>query len=300
MLIAGESDVGKTQLAVEIAYEAYNDGATVLHGRCDNEVQVRFQPFETVLRQSIADADAVGALPTLGPLGGELVRLVPEVTSLLPDLAPPVNADPETEQYRLFDAVSQWLQALAQVSPVVCVIDDLQWATRPTLQLLRHVFRSTPSARLLLLGTYRDTDLGSDHPLTELLTDLPRVPGLDREVLTKLPESVRDVAALRLARLSEATRATLDVAAVIGAEFDFDVLVAAGRLDDDAVLTALDEAVAARLVLEFAPLKYRFAHNIVRETILDGLTDARRSRAHHRVAEAIALLDTRGSRLRKT
>ena len=236
------------------------------------------------------------------------------------------------------------------------VLDDLHWATRPTLHLLRHVFRSSGPSRLLLLGTYRDTEVGRGHPLSELLADLHRVPGLDRHVLTGLreydvvdlldafaghslegpgaelahmvhahrrqpvlrsraatasrgdgalvpveegrwavhapsqlgvPESVREVVGRRVARLSEATSATLELAAVIGAEFDLDVLVAAGRLDEEAVLTALDEGVAARLVLESGPLRYRFAHNIVRATIIDGLTRVRRSRAHRRVAEAI-------------
>lgn len=270
VFIAGDSGAGKTQLAAEIANEAYDDGAFVLHGGCDDGSQAPFQPFATALRQHVVDADAAGVTPVLGRLAGELVRLVPDVASLPPGLTPPIHADPETEQYRLFDAVSQWLQALADESPVVLVIDDLQWAGRPTLQLLRHVFRSTESVPLLLVGTYRDTDVGRDHPLTRLL----------------------EVAALRVAAVSEATTATLEVAALIGEEFDLEVLVRAGRLDDDAVLTALDEAVAARLVLEFAPLRYRFTDDTVRETILDGLTEPRRSRAHHRVTEAIELLGT--------
>ncbi|MEY2432243.1 MAG: hypothetical protein QOC92_1968 [Acidimicrobiaceae bacterium] len=357
MLLAGEPGIGKTQLAIEIAAEAYNAGAVVLHGRCDDGLQVPFQPFAAALRQAIEDAEAIGAVPVLGRLAGELVRLVPDVAPLSLDLAPPIHADPETEQYRLFDAVSQWLQALAHEAPVVLMLDDLHWATRPTLHLLRHVFRSTEPARLLLLGSYRDTEVGRGHPLSELLADLHRVPGLDRHVLPGLreydivdlldafaghslnepgeelahmvhsltdgnpffvrellrhlvetsalvpledgrwsvhaptelgvPESVREVVGRRIARLSEATSATLELAAVIGAEFDLDILVAAGRLDEDAVLTALDEAVAARLVLESGPLRFRFAHNIVRATITDGLTRARRSRGHRRVAEAI-------------
>ena len=357
ILLAGEPGIGKTQLAIEIAYEAHSDGAIVLHGRCDDGLQVPFQPFATALRQSIEDAEAMGSVPTLGRLAGELVRLLPDVAPLALDLAPPIHADPETEQYRLFDAVSQWLHALSQDAPVVLVLDDLHWATRPTLQLLRHVFRSTESARLLMIGSYRDTEVGRGHPLSELLADLHRVPGLDRHILgglreydvvdlldafaghslgatgerlahmvhaltdgnpffvrelqrhlveaealvplddgrwavqmpavLRVPESVREVVGRRLSRVSEATSATLELAAVIGAEFDLDVLVAAGRLDEDAVLTALDEAVAARLVLESGPLRFRFAHNIVRATIVDELTRARRSRAHRRVAEAI-------------
>jgi class 3 adenylate cyclase len=183
VLIAGEPGLGTTQLAIAIADEAYGDGAVVLHGRCDDGLQVPFQPFATALRQSIEDAEAVGAIPVLGRLAGELVRLVPDVARLPINLAPPIHADPETEQYRLFDAVSQWLQALAQESPVVLLLDDLHWATRPTLHLLRHAFRSTEPARLLLLGTYRDTEVGRGHPLTELLANLHRVPGLDRVVL---------------------------------------------------------------------------------------------------------------------
>src|SRR5437763_7934499 len=357
ILLAGEPGIGKTQLAIEIAHEAYAEGAVVLHGRCDDGLQVPFQPFATALRQSIEDAETIGVVPTLGRLAGELVRLVPDVAPLPIELAPPIHADPETEQYRLFDAVSQWLHALAHDAPVVLVVDDLHWATRPTLHLLRHVFRSTESVPLLMIASYRDTEVGRVHPLTELLADLHRVPGLDRHILSGLreydvvdlldafaghslgrpgerlahmvhaltdgnpffirelqrhlveaealvpledgrwavqmpselgvPESVREVVGRRLARVSEATSATLELAAVIGADFDLDVLVAAGRLDEDSVLTALDEAVAARLVLESGPLRFRFAHNIVRATILDELTRARRSRAHRRVAEAL-------------
>ena len=356
VLLAGEPGIGKTQLAIELATEAYAEGALVLHGRCDEGLQVPFQPFATALRQAIEDAESIGRAPILGRLGGELVRLVPDV-ALPIDVSPPIHADPETEQYRLFDAVSQWLHALTAEQPAVFVLDDLHWATRPTLHLLRHVFRSTESARLLLMATYRDTEVGRGHPLSELLADLHRVPGLERHVLTGLreydivdvldafaghslgaageqlahmvhvltdgnpffvrelqrhlvetnalaaledghwevrmpaelgvPESVREVVGRRVARLSEATSATLELASVIGAEFDLDVLVAAGTLDEDAVLTALDEAVAARLVLESGPLRFRFAHNIVRATILDALSRARRSRAHRRVAEAI-------------
>ncbi len=77
----------------------------------------------------------------LGRLAGDLVRLVPEIAERVPDLAPPLRADPETEQYRLFDAVAGWLHATAETAPLVLVLDDLHWATRPTLQLLRHVVR---------------------------------------------------------------------------------------------------------------------------------------------------------------
>jgi predicted ATPase/class 3 adenylate cyclase len=358
VLLAGEPGIGKTQLAIELAAAAHADGALVLHGRCDDGLQVPYQPFAAALGQVLDDAQAAGTPPPLGRLAGELVRLAPEIAALVPDLPPPLRADPETEQYRLFDAVSLWLQAMAESSPVMLVLDDLHWATRPTLHLLRHVLRTSEPTPLFVLGTYRDTELGRGHALSELLADLHRLPGMDRLVIDGLdedevvallnagaghdfglagrslahtihaltdgnpffvrellrhmiesgtiapdadgewailptagpmgvPEGVREVVGRRLGRLSDAASATLGLAAVIGSDFDLDVLVAAGALDEEDVLTALDEAVAARLVLESGPLRFRFAHNIVRATITEGLTRARRSRAHRRVAEAI-------------
>ena len=100
-----------------------------------------------------------------GRYGGELVRLLPELAERIPDLAPPLRSDPETERYRLFDAVAVWLGAASAHEPVLLVLDDLQWAAKPTLLLLRHVVRAAEPTGLLVVGTYRDTELDQDHPL---------------------------------------------------------------------------------------------------------------------------------------
>ena len=47
----------------------------------------------------------------------------------------------------------------AKASPLVLVLDDLHWADRATLQLLAHLARELGRSRILVLGTYRDTDL---------------------------------------------------------------------------------------------------------------------------------------------
>ena len=61
------------------------------------------------------------------------------------------RADPDTERYALFDAVTQLLVAAAAESPVLLVIDDLHWAGKTTLPLLRHVLRDAGDVRLLVL-----------------------------------------------------------------------------------------------------------------------------------------------------
>jgi DNA-binding SARP family transcriptional activator len=352
VLIAGEPGVGKTRLAAELADRAARD-APVLAGRCDEDLGVPYQPFVEALREYVAHGTPTTLRAGLGRWAGELTRLVPEIAELLGDLDPPLRADPETERHRLFDAVASWLAAAGAGGRVLLLLDDLHWAPRPTLQLLRHVTRSPLTAALVVVATYRDTETGRGHPLTALLADLRRQPGVERmhldglgeaavtallhgaapdspvdpalartihaetegvpffvlELLRHLaetgmlrspdarlhleeaglPDGVREVMGRRLSRLDAGTVEVLRIAAVVGAEFDPAVVRAAGGHDEDAVLDALEEAGMARLLVEVGgPVpRYRFAHALVRATVLDELTAARRAAWHRRIAVAL-------------
>ncbi|MGH8974531.1 MAG: ATP-binding protein [Acidimicrobiia bacterium] len=188
-LLAGEPGVGKTRLAAEVATAVHEQGATVLAGRCDEDLGVPYQPFVEALRHFVDHTRGEDLRERLGRYGGELVRLLPELAGRVPDLAPPLKSEPETERYRLFDAVAAWLAAAAAEESVLLVLDDLQWAAKPTLLLLRHVVRTPTPMRLLVLGTYRDTELGPGHPLPELLADLRRDEAIERLSLAGLDES---------------------------------------------------------------------------------------------------------------
>ena len=91
----------------------------------------------------------------------------------------------------------------------------------------------------------------------------------------------------RLSRLSDDANQALRIAAVVGAEFELGVVRAAGDLDEDALLAAIEEAAAARLVTEVSATRFRFAHALVRATLYDSLTAARQVTLHRRTAEAI-------------
>jgi DNA-binding SARP family transcriptional activator/tetratricopeptide (TPR) repeat protein len=192
-LIAGEPGIGKTRLAAELALMAQGDGARVLYGRCDEGLGVPYQPVVEAFREFVEGYDDGDLLPALGRYSGELVRLAPELLDRHPDLPSPMQSDPATEQYRLFEAVTAWLAAASRREPVVLVLDDLHWAARPTILLLRHVARSERPMRLLIVATYRDTELDAPHPLTELLADLR--PAGDVARLTLIGLDPRDVAA---------------------------------------------------------------------------------------------------------
>ena len=75
------------------------------------------------------------------------------------------------------------LARVSALAPIVLVLDDLQWADRPTVQLLRHVVSADAPLRLFVIGTFRDSDIDPDHPLAEALAALHRESGVERIAL---------------------------------------------------------------------------------------------------------------------
>ena len=187
VLVSGEPGVGKTWLVADAALAAHAQGAVVLFGRCDEELGFPYQPFIEALRHVVRHTPAPRLATRLGRYAGELERLLPELAERA-DLPAPIVSDPETERYRLFDAVTNWFVALAVEGPVLFVVDDLQWASKPTLLLLHYVVRSFELSHVCVLATYRQDELGRGHPLPELLAALRRETGVDRLTLHGLTE----------------------------------------------------------------------------------------------------------------
>ena len=359
-LVGGEAGVGKTRLSTHLALDAHGDGATVLYGRCDEDLGVPYQPWAQALGHLVKEAPAPLLDGHVERFGGDLARLVPSLGDRLSELPAARQSDPETERYLLYAAVAGLLEGASEREPVVLILDDLHWADAPTLSLLRHVVTAGPAMRVLVVGTYRDSDLSREHPLTALLADLHREQGVERiklagldredvlalmeavagheleedgralaaeiaretagnpffvgEVLRHLtesgaivqqdggrwrlvgevadlglPQSVREVVGRRVERLGSDARTALSAAAVIGREFDLDLLLAVLGLSEDRLLDLLDEAVAASLLQESSGGTERFAftHGLVEHTLYRDLGRARRARLHKRVAEAL-------------
>lgn len=174
VLVGGEPGSGKSRLVREFATTAADDGALVLYGACDAVVRTPYGPFVEALDHlaRVLDPDELSA--ALGTTGGELTRLLPELAVRVPDLPPPVKADPDTERHRLHTAVNDLLTSVGRPRPVLLVLEDGHWADAPTLLLLRHLARAAGSARVLLLCTFRDTQADVPAMLSETLADLRR------------------------------------------------------------------------------------------------------------------------------
>ena len=196
VLLAGDAGIGKTRLAAELARAAHDDGAAVLYGRCDEAAVAPYQPVVEMLRGWSGGASLDPLRERLGARAAELGLLLGEFGAPAPEQPAAASLRHETDpaRMRLFDAVVALLGEVGAGTPLVAVLDDLQWADRPTLQLLRHLVRSPAPRRVLFVGTYRETEVGEAHPLRELAVDLRREGTLKRVDLDGLDAA--EVAAL--------------------------------------------------------------------------------------------------------
>ena len=360
LLVSGEAGLGKTTVVAETARAAFDAGACVLFGHSEEDLATPYQLFAEALGHLVTHAPEEQLVAHVQAHGSELARLVPALTSRIPDLPKSSATDTDSERYLLFAAVVGILAQVSQDQPLVLVLDDLQWADRASLQLLRHLIAAEQPMRVLALGTYRDSELSHAHPLLETLAALRRQEGVDRielkglddtgvvslmeaaaghalddeavglahavhretdgnpffviEVLRHLtetgaiyqddagqwvakdtggvlalPDSVREVIGTRVGRLGPDAGRVLSVAAVIGRDFDLEVLARATQTSEDDVLDVLDAAAAVSLVRELAdtPGHYSFAHALIQHTLYEDLGLTRRARAHRQVAVAI-------------
>ncbi len=182
--LSGEPGIGKTRLATQFAEEVQGSGGAALYGRADTESLLPYQPLAEVLDDLISHAGSQMTAALEHELE-TLSRPFPNLRRYTP--AMPVVDDQETMRYQVFEAVVSVLVGSSVDTPLLIVLDDLQWADQPTLLLLRHVLRRAEGARLLVVGTFRPDE--PNQALTNLLADLRRERLYDRLNLEGLDET---------------------------------------------------------------------------------------------------------------
>ncbi len=371
LLLSGEPGSGKTRLAREVIVQATLDGAVVLSGACyEFEAATPYLPFVAAIRRWVRDQgyrrfwegsfqrldalldelkakerDDVKLRDVLGESAPQIAKLAPEIEARLGPFPPRPELPAHEERLLFFDAVTHLFAKLARRQSLLFYLDDLHWADSGTLWLLGHLIRNLREERVLIVASYRDTELDRAHPLSKALVDWNRERFTTRIVLKRfnaeethaqiaalldenisgdfseavyretegnpffieevmkalieqgsvrresgqwkrcemtelvIPQSVKEAIGNRLDRVSAECNETLRAAAVLGKTFTIDELMAAADgQNENKLLDALDEAVAAQLLAADRDEAFVFTHDKIREVLYEELNPIRRRR----------------------
>jgi tetratricopeptide (TPR) repeat protein/KaiC/GvpD/RAD55 family RecA-like ATPase len=178
VFLHGEAGIGKTRLARELEAYARSRGMQVLYGRCPALFRMDGVPPYVLWQEVIKDYLEVCTPEQLYKVVGfypvEVCRLVPELKQRLRAVPEAFPLSPEHSRDRLFEAVSQFVTNISRETPLLVILDDLQWTDQSSILLLHYLARGVYRAPLLLLGAYRETDIDDKHPLSSVLAELNR------------------------------------------------------------------------------------------------------------------------------
>ena len=184
LMLAGDPGIGKTRTAEQLSTYARVRGARVLWGRChERDGAPPYWPWSEAIRQYVRESDPVGLRWQLGSRAADVARIVPEIGERLGDLGELPAMDSEQARFRVFDSVAEFLGGASSARPLVIVLDDLHWADEPSLLLLRFLARRLADTGLLIVGAYRDVELGRHHPLAATLGELAEIDAARRIAL---------------------------------------------------------------------------------------------------------------------
>ncbi|KAA0268328.1 MAG: hypothetical protein EDM79_14795, partial [Chloroflexi bacterium] len=285
-LVYGEAGIGKTSL-VEHFINENKKSWRILQGACDSLFTPR----------------------PLGPLYDIAFQTQGQLLALL---------DSESNRTAIFSACLNELKD----QRTILFIEDVHWADEATLDLLKYLGRRIRQTASLMILTFRDDEIGVDHPLRILLGDLASSHALHRipisylsedavqnlakgknidpvelhrqtngnpfyvtEVLaveSGIPGTVRDAVLARAARLSSSARSVLESAAVIGSRAEAWLLSKIVGAESVHV-----EDCIANGMLQLQGEYYAFRHELARQTILEFISPHKKIELHRKVLAAL-------------
>jgi tetratricopeptide (TPR) repeat protein/KaiC/GvpD/RAD55 family RecA-like ATPase len=206
IFLYGEAGIGKTRLTKEVRAYARQRGMQILYGRCLSLFRMDgvppYSPWKEVIKEYLQISTPEQLQKAVGYYPGEIYKIVPEIRQKLIAFyeSPPLS--PEMEQDRLFEAVSQFFTNISKTTPLMVILDDLHWADSSSLLLLHYLARGIFRENLLLLCTYRDTEIEENHPLSLVMTELNRARLLQSVQLKRMsPDEITEMVRLILGQM---------------------------------------------------------------------------------------------------
>jgi len=193
--LGGESGIGKTRLAEEAVRKAESTGVRVLRGRrFQEELNAPYSHWAQAARFFVREAPPSMVFKVCDGCQREAIGLVPELSDRLGPQPPAPSLGPKQTRLRFFEGVARFFQNLAKETPLVLLLDDFQWADPDSVSLLEYFGAQIKERPILVILTYRDTELDPRGALGKALFDLRRH-GILREISLKRfdPDNSRDL-----------------------------------------------------------------------------------------------------------
>ena len=333
VVLDGETGIGKTRLADELAARVRASGGAVASVRClEDESGLAFgcaiELVRSATRAGTGDVDPAAA--------AEAARLVPELGT-----PPTPTLDGPGAQARFLDGVTRvLLEATAGSQPGLLVVDDLHWADTSSLEVVAFLVRRLRAKPVLVLTTWRPEETPPDHPARRILADAVRaglgaavaLERLDRDGVAELaaaggasaelaerlfeetqglpffvveyldaqadgpadwslPPGVRGLLEARVTGTSEVAGQVIAAAAVLGRQFDLDLIRDVSGRNEEETVTALEELTRRGLLAESSSGELAFSHEQARRVAYELTSAGRRRLLHGRAAAALATRD---------
>ncbi len=188
--VTGDPGIGKSRLLEQFAAEI-SDRALVLEGRCSYaEGAPPYFPWVQIITGYVRATKPELLRRVMGEHSSVIAEVIQPVREALGVLQAPVPLEhPGSARFRFFQSVAAILRRAAEKRTLVIVLHDLHWVDSPSAALLGYLLGEIEKARLLLVMSYRDRQVGENHPLRPALAELARVPRRDHVALEGLTQS---------------------------------------------------------------------------------------------------------------
>ncbi|HVH64319.1 MAG TPA: ATPase, T2SS/T4P/T4SS family [Candidatus Dormibacteraeota bacterium] len=174
IFLAGAPGIGASRLASEVSAEAQSKGWLVLSGRCLENDGEAYEPFREVLTAAVASATAKTLLEATGHHGSLLALLASNLRQKVRSLPSAAEIPADKLRETLFKSVHEFLKGVQGNRPLMIVLDNLHWADEATVAMLRDLAERSSSSRMVVLGTYWDTELDSSRQFATALSRMLR------------------------------------------------------------------------------------------------------------------------------
>jgi predicted ATPase len=186
ILVSGEPGIGKSRLVQELVTQVNIAGPRGFTGECYPEGGAPYSPFAHIFSRLIPGLPDDLDIPSF--ILADILTVAPKLQLAYPGVTPNAAVASQSEQFRVMENVVHLCQILAAEQPLMFVLEDVHWADSGTLSLMRHLARAARSHPIMLVATYRESDLDHNLPFQNTLLDLSRERLGTRIKLTRLDQ----------------------------------------------------------------------------------------------------------------